>query len=272
MKRSLLLLLSVVLVSTTAEAQFFKNLKKKVEEKVEQRVTEKVSNKAADAADKQLENIMTANLGKAGLPFGGERVPGEEIPASYNFDWECTMTMNSEAGEMTMVYLLSDDQPITGVRINEAGGMTVVQDYDNQLSVMYMNSGGNGMMSATRIDLDNLDYGEIENPYEEMEVQKIGTKEILGYKCQGYRMENEEYILTYYITDEAPVSFHEMQIAQQSENFPKHFSTDWFEEENPMMMEMDMVNKKNPEANVVMKVSKIENKPVNIRTADYQSF
>lgn len=128
------------------------------------------------------------------------------------------------------------------------------------------------MVSARRIDSESVDSGEFENPYEGMEVQKIGTKEILGYKCQGYQMENDEYILTYYITDEAEVSFHQMQQAQQAENFPKGFQTDWFEEENPMMMEMDMVNKKNPEANVVMRVSKIENKPVTIRTAEYQSF
>lgn len=272
MKRLLLVVLSVVLVSATAEAQFFKKLKQKVEEKVEQTVHEKVSNKAAEEADRQLESIMTANLGKAGLPLGGERVPSDEIPKSYRFDWEYTMTMSTTAGEMNMVYLLSEYQPISGVRLNEAAGMTVVQDYDNQLSVMYMNSGGNGIVTATRLDSESLEFDTTENPYEDMEVRKIGTKEILGYHCQGYEMENQEYVLTYYITDEAQVNMNHLQLTRQSENIPKTYDTEWFEEENPMMMEMGMVNKQDPKKNVSMRVTNIENNDLIIRTSDYQSF
>ena len=272
MKRLLLVVLSVVLMSYSAEAQFFKKLKQKVEQKVENTVHEKVSNKAAEETDRQLENILSGNLVNAGLPIGGDAVPAEEIPPSYRFDWEYTMTMSTTSGEMNMIYLLSEDQPISGIRINQAAGMTVVQDFDNQLSVMYMNSAGNGMVRASRLDSEELVFDDIDNPYEDMEVRKIGTKEILGYHCQGYEMENKEYILTYYVTDQAKVNMNHLQLNQRSENMPKGYDAKWFEEENPMMMEMGFINKQDPERNVTMKVTKIENKDLVIKTSDYKSL
>lgn len=272
MKRLLLVVLSILLMSTNAEAQFFKKLKQKVEQKVENTVHEKISNKAAEETDRQLESILSGNIAKAGLPFGGDQVPFDEIPQSYRFDWEYTMTMSSSSGEMNMVYLLSEDHPISGVRINQAAGMTVVQDFDNQLSVMYMSSGENSIVRASRLDSEEFDFDDIDNPYEDMEVRKIGTKEILGYHCQGYEMENNEYILTYYVTDQAKVNMNHLQLNQRSENMPKGYDAEWFEEENPMMMEMGFKNKQEPERNVTMKVTNIENKDLIIRTSDYQSF
>lgn len=273
MKKLILVLLSVVVCSTTAEAQFFKKLKKSVEDKVEQRVTEKISNKAADEADKHLENIMTANIGKAGLPMGGDRVPAEEIPASYTFDWEYTMSMKTEAGDMEMVYLFSSDHPNTAIRMEQAAGMTIVQDYDNDLNVIYMSSGGQAMVTASRLpDADQDVDLEMDYSMEDFEIRRIGTIDILGYTCQGYEMENEDFLLTYYITDETEVSFSQLHMAQQQKNLPKGFDSNWFDMENAMVMGMDMKDKKNDNNPISMRVTKIEKTPTELRTADYQGF
>lgn len=273
MKKLILVLLSAVVCSTTAEAQFFKKLKQSVESKVEQRVTEKISNKAADAADKQLENIMTANLGTAGLPLGGDRVPAEEIPASYKFDWEYTMSMKTEAGDLEMVYLFSSDHSNTAIRMEQAAGMTMVQDYENDLYVIYMNSGGHAMVSASRLPEVNEDADlDMDYSMDDFEIRKIGTKDILGYTCQGYEMENEDFMLTYYITDETEVGFNQLHMAQQQKNLPKNFDSSWFDMENAMVMGMDMKDKNNANNPISMRVTKIEKKPSELITANYQSF
>ncbi len=273
MKKVIFMLLSVVFCSTTAEAQFFKNLKKSVEQKVEQRVTEKVSNKAADAADRQLENIMTANMGNMALPMGVDRVPAEEIPESYRFNWECTMAMKTEAGDMEMIYLLSTDHPNTAIRMQQAAGMTMVQDYENNLHVIYMNSGEQAMVSATRLpDAEEDMEPEAEYSMDDFEIRKIGTTNILGYTCQGYEMENEDFLLTYYITDETEVSFNQLHMAQQQKTLPKGFDSSWFEMESAMVMGMDMKDKKNANNPISMRVTRIEKKPTELLTADYQSF
>lgn len=273
MRKLVLMLLSVVVCSTTAEAQFFKNLKKSVEDKVEQRVTEKVSNKAADEADRQLENLMTTDFGNTGLPMGGDRIPAEEIPASYTFEWECTMSMETEAGTMEMVYLLSGDHPNTGIRMQQAAGMTMVQDYKNDLHVIYMHSGDQALVSATR--LPDVEEANLDQDYsmEDFEIRKIGTTDILGYTCQGYEMENEEFLITYYVTDETEVGFNQFHMAQQQKNnLPKGFDSSWFDMENPMVMGMDIKDKKNANQPLSMRMTKIEKKQTQLLTANYQSF
>lgn len=273
MKRLIFMLLSVVFCSTTAEAQFFKNLKKSVEQKVEQRVTEKISNKAADAADRQLENIMTANMGDMTLPMGADRVPKEKIPNSYRFNWECTMNMKTEGGDLEMIYLLSSEHPNTAIRMPQAAGMTMVQDYENNLHVIYMTSGDRAMVTASRLpDVEEDMELEAEYSMDDFEIRKIGTINILGYTCQGYEMENEDFLLTYYITDETEVSFHQLHMAQQQKTLPKGIDSSWFDMESAMVMGMDMKDKKTADNQISMRVTKIQKKPTELITADFKGF
>lgn len=271
MKKLLMVMLSLAFVTTSAEAQFLKNLKKKVEDKVEKTVSDKVADKAAQEADKTLEEMWTPDMDESAFAMGADRVPAEEIPASYNFDWEYTLTMQTENGDMDMVYLLPENGTYSGIRMSQAGGMLVVNDAANEMTVMYMNSGGGSMVTATKITSAEEMESEEMVPYEDMEMRKVGTKTILGYHCQGYEMENEDYLMTFYVTDEAEISFNQMAHTDQNK-MPQGFDPEWLKDGEGLMMQMEMQNKNEAAEKMIMTCTGIEKKPFTINTSDYQTF
>ena len=174
MKKLTILFISLFLVGSTAEAQFLKKLKKKVEQKVEQKVINNVSDKAAADTEKSLNNMWEMDLEGMAMPMG-ERVDPAEIPASYAFDWEYTLNMNSEQGDMEFTYLLKKDAPHFGIQMANVPGMFMVMDGEKQMMVMFMNSEGNKMLTATRLDPENLAASEEEYPYKDAEIKQIGS-------------------------------------------------------------------------------------------------
>lgn len=272
MKKLIYLLLILFLVSPSAEAQFLKNLKKKVQQKVEQRVTENISEKAADEAEKSMNNLWETQLENSSFSMGTEKVDPAEIPSSYDFDWEYRMNMQTSEGEMEMAYLLKEDAPYFGIKVPQAQNMLTVLDSQNSLTVIFMDSEENKMLMATKMETEDHEQEEIENPYENMEVEKLGTKTILGYESQGYRMENEDHTFTFYVTDEAEISFNDMY-KTNSKDLPQGFEdAEWIQDGKGLMMEMNMKDKKNPERSTTMTCVGIEKNAVSLKKADYQGI
>lgn len=260
-----------LLVSSTAEAQFFKKLQKKIEDKVEKKVIDNVSDKAAKETEKSLEKMWDMDLSGLAVPMGGERVDASEIPASYSFDWEYLMDMKTKDGNMEMAYLIKEDAPHFGIKMPNMPNMFMVLDTDKQLMVMYMTSGENKMISATKIDPTITEDAEIEKAYNDAEMREIGSKEILGYDCQGYQTETEDHLFTFYVTDEAEVSFSDIYKANEK-NMPKGYNPEWFKDGNALMMEMLMEDKKDPSKNVTMTCTKLEKNSYTLNKSDYQAF
>lgn len=272
MKKIFYLLLAIFFMAgtSTAEAQFFKKLKEKVEKKVEDAAIKNVSDKAAKETDKSLNNLWAKQLENSNFSMGMDMVDPSEIPAGYNFDWEYTLTMNTAKGEMEMVYHIKENAPYVGIKIPQAENMFTVLDNKRNITVLYMNSEGNKMVMATRFDISEENM-EADNSYEEMKFEEIGTKTILGYECQGYRSENAENIFTFYVTDEAGVSFRNLYQENQK-NIPEGLNADWIRDGTGLMIEMQMKDKKNAEKNVTMTCTRIEKKPFLVDTSEYQSM
>lgn len=272
MKKLIYLLLTLFMVSPSAEAQILKKLKKKVQQKVEQRVTENISDKAAEEAENSLNSLWETQLENSSFSMGTERVDPAEIPSSYDFEWEYKMNMETSKGEMEMVYLLKEDAPYLGIKVPQAPNMLTVLDSKNDLTVIFMDSEGSKMLMATKMDTENQEQEEIENPYNNMEVEKIGTKTILGYETQGYRMENEDHTFTMYVTDEAEISFNDIY-KTNSKDIPQGFEdAEWIKDGKSLMMEMHMEDKKNPERSATMTCIGIEKNAVSLKKADYQGI
>ncbi|MGM0931930.1 MAG: DUF4412 domain-containing protein [Bacteroidota bacterium] len=270
MKNLIISMLSVLLFGFSAEAQFLKNLKKKVEQKVEEKVTENIANKAASEAEKSLNKMWETDLKNSPIPMGANRVDISEVPQSYDFNWEYQLNMETRDGNIDMTYLLKEDAPYFGMRMPQAESMFMILDMDRKLSIMYFGSGENNFITASKID--NLTNPEDEtNPYENAELKKIGTKNILGYECQGYETETEEHKFTFYVTQEAPISFANMYSDEKS-NIPKGWNADWLEDGDALMMEMQMVDKKNPNRNANMRCTGLEKKPFTINKENYAAL
>ncbi|UZH56513.1 DUF4412 domain-containing protein [Salinimicrobium tongyeongense] len=272
MKRFIHLILAIIFMAgtTTAEAQFFKKLKKKVEEKVEDAAIKNVSDKAAKETNKSLDNLWAKQLETSNYSMGMNMVDPSEIPDSYNFDWKYTLQMNTSEGTMDMVYHIKENAPYVGIKIPQAENMLSVLDNKRNMTVLYMNSEGNKMVMATRFDVSEENM-EADTPYDEMKFEKIGKKTILGYECQGYSSENDENVFTFYVTDETGLSFSDF-FQKNQKNIPEGLDADWIKDGKGLMMEMQMKDKKNPEKNVSMLCTGIEKQAFSINTSDYQSM
>src|SRR5690606_27602000 len=124
MKKILTLSIAAFLLfSVSAQAQLFKKLTKKIQDRVENVVVENISDKAASETDKKLDKLWETQLKNASFPLGMETVNFEEIPDSYDFTWEYTMTMQTAEGEMEMTYLLKEDAKYMGMKVPQAENM-----------------------------------------------------------------------------------------------------------------------------------------------------
>jgi hypothetical protein len=272
MKNLIYLGLAIFLMAgtSTTEAQILKKLKKKITEKVEDAAVDNVSDKAAEETDKSLDNLWSKQLKNNQFSMGMDMVDPSEIPESYDFDWVYTLEMNTAEGEMDMIYHIKENAPYVGMKIPQAEDMFTVLDNSKDMTVLYMNSEGNKMVMATRFEVSEEEM-EINDPYEKMEFEEIGTKNILGYNCQGYRAEDQENIYTFYVTDEAGVSFRDIYQENQK-NVPKGLDADWLIDGTGLLMEMDMQDKTNPEKDITMTCTGIEKKSFTINTSEYQSM
>jgi len=270
MRKLIILGFSLLFCVSTMEAQFLKKLKEKVENKVENAVTENISDKAAHEANKSLNKMWETDLKNSPIPMGANRVDVSEVPNSYDFEWEYQLNMVTEEGNVDMTYLLKEDAPYFGMRVPQAEGMFMVLDMDKKLSVMYFSSGENNFISASKID-NYTNPKEENDQFKDAELKKIDSKNILGYECQGYETETEEYKFTFYVTRDAPISFANMYSDEKS-NIPKGWNADWLEDGDALMMEMHMQDKKNGNRNAKMYCTGLDKKSFSINKKNYAAL
>ena len=230
---------------TTAQAQFLKKLGKKISEKVEETASDNISNKAANETDETLNKTWETDLSKKDeVNNNSERNHStSKTPENYDFDWKYSVRLKSEKRNMDFVYRLKEDENYMGMGGSMMSGMFMVMDFDRNLSIMYMN----GFVKSSKMKMPNP--SDEDNKMKNMTFEKIGSKTILGFQCDGYRAESDEYIMTMYITDDAGIGFPKMYESQKY--FPKGFDPDWLTE-NSLMMEMEIIDKKNSKKSMTM--------------------
>ncbi len=269
MKKLAILLISMFLFSTSAEAQIFKKLKKKIERKVEDKVTDKVSDKAADETDNMMENMMGNQMNNAMMPMGGEKVSTEEIPAQYDFDWKYNAMVKTTQGDMEMSYRLKNNAPYMGIEMPQAANMFMVMDTKNNLMAMFFNSEENKMLMASR--LNTSETQDDEDFYKDAEIREIEGKTILGYNCKGYEVETDGHLFKFYVTHEADVSFTKMY-QQEKSRMPPAIAEELLKNGEGLMLEMQMVDKKDPKNNATMLCTGLNKEAFNINKANYRSM
>lgn len=251
MKKLQYLSLSFCLLFTfSAEAQFFKKLKEKVANKVEDVVANNIADKAAKEANDALNKIWETDLKNMNLGLG-DPVDPAEIPESYHFGWKYVMNMKTEAGEMNFTYRLKEGAPYMGIEMPKMQNLFIVIDHEKEMSIIFMND----MVRATKLQTEVPEEESTENPYADMEYQKIDSKTILGYDCQGYKAETQEYVFIMYVTDEAGIGFNNFY--ENQKNIPNNFNPDWINEDS-LVMEMQMEDKNDPDKSLTMTCTSIE--------------
>ncbi len=199
-----------------------------------------------------------------------------ELPATYTFDYnyKLKMTSQSQKDEMVMEYYLKKDADYFGFKMNqmktEQGDMFFVMDNKLNVNAMFMDMMGQKMVQTTSLNMKEMtkDAAESNNDFN---IKKIGTKTIMGFDCQGFVTENDDAEITFYIAENAPVSFNNMMDANLK-NMPKGFNAEWMKKmENGLMMEMIYKDKKKSKNDMTMTCIALNKTDFSIKTSDYKS-
>ncbi|WP_047548549.1 DUF4412 domain-containing protein [Psychroserpens sp. Hel_I_66] len=198
-----------------------------------------------------------------------------ELPSTYDFDYSYKLKMTHKKGDVELNYLLKEGAKYFGFDTADmAKGsdtkMFMVMDGELGVTAMFMEMMGKKVVQKSKLkasdfksDNDNSDYT----------FTKIDSKTIMGYDCEGFVSENDDHKITFYITDDVPVSFNQV-FGANAKQMPKGFNPEWMEKyaENGLMMEMIFVDKKKSKNNMTMNCMSLEKTNFSIDASKYGSM
>lgn len=305
--RTLIIALSFLFIGSTVQAQFWKKLTKTAEKAAERAVIRKTEQKVSKETEKGMDTILgngkrnkSPNSPKSGtsknedrstpsqnteedamgsimgrLGGFGAQVDPAILPQSYSYNWRYTLRMKHEKGEMDMNYHLRKNGTDFATKIemeqeSPMGGMLMVMDGERGVMAMLMEMSGTKTGQLIEMDFDEIDATAAANEMNDYEYKEIGTKQLLGYTCQGYEMENEDLKMTMYIALNTPVSL--SKVAQDPKRMPKGFDPKWLNKigEDNLMMEMQVEHKKKKKHNATMTCVALEQEPMTITMSEYK--
>jgi len=213
--------------SINAEAQLLNRLKKKAKEAAEQKAEEKLTEQVEQAAQRAVERSWNSIFGEftpdssngMQLPFTiGSNVKTED---AYHFNIISTMEIQTirtdgEAEPPVMMAMhFHDDAMYTGTRFEseemqkQEGELFIIYDFKNAAMLMLM-SNENDRFSFAYDWQQDLGSAESDSLYQEevnwdevdewQNYKKIGSKNILGYRCDGYRSDTDSEIIEVWVS------------------------------------------------------------------------
>lgn len=199
-----------------------------------------------------------------------------ELPETYTFDYSYKLKVTHKKGDVILNYFLKQDANYFGFDLSEMNEDTqganifMVLDSELEVTAMFMQMMGKNVVQKTK--LKPSDYVS-EDDMSDYDFKQIDSKIINGYDCEGYVSENEKHKITFYITDDVPVSFNDM-FGKNVKNLPKGFNSDWMKKyaENGLMMEMIFEDKKKSKNNMTMLCTDLEPTDFSIDTTTYTSM
>jgi len=273
--RKILIILFFSVISTNLiNAQFFKKLKQRVKDATEEAVIMKTEEKAANETGKAADKLLNVNIQKMMNSKTGSSVDPSILPDIYDFDWKYTMQMETKDGSFIINYFLKSGVKYFGSKPDmkqsgATGDMYTVMDMDRNINTMFMDMDGQRMAMANSIpmEMDLEDEGSLTDEYT---FKEIGSKEIMGYTCQGFTMENSETKMTIYAALEAPVSFSQI-FGMKTDKTPKGFNSKWLDKmENSLVMEVQYINKKKKKNSLKMRCVSLKEEFFSIDKNEYE--
>lgn len=199
------------------------------------------------------------------------------LPASYDFDYIYKLKMTHKKDVINFDYYLKSGAKYFGFNSPEmANGspdaqMFMVMDNGLNLTAVFMDMMGKKMVQKSKLrGADNLGN---EDDYSKYKFSQIDSKTILGYTCEGFVTESDEYKITFYMTNEVPVSFNQVW-GVNSKNLPKGFNPELMKKyaENGLMLEMIFVDKKKSKNSMTMECVGLDKTDFSIDTSKYGSM
>ena len=276
--KKIFFVLFVSIISISAiQAQFLKRLKERVQEAAEEAVIMKTEEKVAEKTGEGIDKLFSLNAKKmhGNKMAGASGVDPSILPDSYDFEWKYTMQMQTQKGSFIMNYFLKPEAKYFGVepdlqQENAEGSMFMVMDVERNINTVFMEMEDSKMASPMSLPDEMLTENEDEDLTEEYTFVEIGTKEILGYQCHGFKMENDEIEMIIYAAMDAPVSFTQIY-GVDTKKMPKGFNPKWLDKaENSLVMELEYTDKKKEKNKATMTCIALNEEAFSINKNDYQ--
>ena len=268
-----IILLAFLLIASNIQAQFLDKLTKRAKRAAETAAMNKAAEKAFEKAGSSEGGFLNMDNNIFGA-FGGSVDPSV-LPASYSYEWRYTLRVSHKQGDMDMHYHLREDGTDFASRFEMQqqtlmGGMLMVMDQQRGVMAMLMHTGNEKSGQVMASDDTPVDLSESESQLGDYEFREIGTKEILGYTCQGYEMENEDYTMTMYVAFDTPVSLNKAT-NMDMQRMPKGFDPKWMDKvgKDNLMMEMRVDHKHKKKFNATITCVALEREPLTIDISEY---
>ena len=198
-----------------------------------------------------------------------------ELPSTYNFDYTYKLKMTHKKGDIVLTYFLKEGAQYFGFDTAEMTKgsdtkMFMVMDGSLNVTAMFMEMMGKKVVQKTKLKGSDFDTDSDNSDYT---FTKIDSKIIMGYECEGFVSENDEHKITFYITDDVPVSFNQV-FGANAKQMPKGFNPDWMKKyaENGLMMQMIFVDKKKAKNNMTMDCVGLDKTDFSINASAYGSM
>lgn len=190
------LILLMLGLAGTAQAQFLNRLKKAIVDKASDAIVNTAADKVADKAAEKTAKIVDGAFDVSSLeglvgPMGGMK-DVSTLPSSYQFDHMYTLEIQAEGNTMQMDYYLSKTQPYFGASMDVEGASDVflIFDESNQALVTVMGDMSMAMNMNTDVDMDD-DFDD-EFDISDFNISKLSNKTFLGYDCEGALVESKD--------------------------------------------------------------------------------
>lgn len=246
------------------EAQILKKLQKKVQDKVEQ----KASDKAEEGTENSMEKALDANA--MAMAYGKNKVDPSLVPDSYSFSWKYSLEIQSEKEKaMIMDYFLEPNAEYFGFKMGESGEMFMVIDSRNKLMITAFEQEKEKVAMASKMP----DYSEMtskENESDGFSYRSLPNKIIMGYNCKGIEATSADFVMVFYYTNEAKVSFSDMFRSQQKQKTPDVLKRYFKTGDRPLMMTMSMKDLKDKGKITTMKCVVLEKNSREFLKSDYK--
>ena len=262
--RWVLSMILLLVFNQVSEAQILKKIQKKVQDKIEQ----KASNKTEGEMDRSIDKTLDANA--MAMMHGKNKVDVSLVPDSYPFSWKYAMEVQSDNEKAMVVdYFLEPNAEYFGFKMEESGDMFMVIDSKNKIMITAFNKEKEKVAMASKMP----DYSEMtskEDKTDGFSYKSLPNKIIMGYNCKGIEATSEDYVMVFYYTNEAKVSFSDMFRSQQKQKRPNALKNYFKPGDRPLMMTMNMKDLKDNGRYTTMRCVSLEKKSLAFVKSDYK--
>lgn len=198
------------------------------------------------------------------------RIDASAIPDSYTFSWKYTMEIQTDNGKsMTADYLLEKDAGYFGMSLSQGGNnVLMVMDTKNRINVSSFGQGAQKMAMASKLP-DYESTTQKEGSERKFTFKSLPEKTILGYKCKGVEATDQDYVMVFYFTNDAPVNFADLFKSPQAQKLPNAFKSYFKPGDKPLMLSVEIDDKAKGKK-TTMKCIALEKSPFVFKKSDYK--